>query len=824
MLLKKSLNKRVVLFILFLSFTFSSQNSAAKSLDKEVFIQGSGPNITGKYEFKNTKKEIVAAFKITGSRTSVIIEPDTNSEAEFINIEIDGDEDPEKSAKESYAEFIKAISGQFNWDASRGAYVRYHTFTSGTRRYIEIMGGNPSFLGVRRNGGDVSGSAHWGNLYKVQGSLSDLANASKNDVSAYTGSWTIEGTSTLIKLSSGVDYDMLVRYGSTVYELAKVDGSVIESYQGTTRDGDDELTIKIISGTELKMDLGDSHLKAIRGSGSMSSTTTKSTSTTNLSSVSGTSNPMNNKLFKAINQDDQDQVTEILELGANVNATNSQGRTPLETAIQKSNDDTSLVQLLIDNQAKVTNFGIDKAINKDQDDLINLLVENGGDKNYVAMKAIEKGNATLFKNMVDNHNVTITSQMFNKALSFKKFALADIMISKGFSPNKALEASIAKDASELVYAALEAGGNGNTALKYAVKKNDVELATLAIDNHSANANSIFKEALIKNNIPMLTLLLDKGAKPNAEIPALAKTGKNKLLELLLSKGGNASLGVKPAANADKLSTLALLIKNKANANPIMPIAIKKNNTAMVKLAIDGGAKADAPNFINAASASGNIEIVTMLIEAGADANNGISSAVNANKPNVVKLLIDSGADGSSGALLAQSTKHKSTQLTGILLEAGANAQDGISASVKNKASQVLQQLMDAGGDANNQNLLTTAVINNDLNCSKILIGLGLEVNKSDSSGVTYLHHAAKNDNSGLTKLLLEKGAEVDALAQGNTPLHLAVRNRRGVATVDMLIKAGADVNANNGKGKKVLKIAKGTKIKKLLKAQGAVKK
>ena len=86
-----------------------------------------------------------------------------------------------------------------------------------------------------------------------------------------------------------------------------------------------------------------------------------------------------------------------------------------------------------------------------------------------------------------------------------------------------------------------------------------------------------------------------------------------------------------------------------------------------------------------------------------------------------------------------------------------------------------------------------------------------------------MHYAAQNDNAALIRLLAANGAPIDPTVNGNTPLHLAVDNRNAVNAVDALIKAGADVNATNGEGKSVLRIAKGNKTKKLLKEAGAEK-
>lgn len=771
------------------------------------------PSIKGKYSLKNRKDEVVAVFNITQSSKNIYVEKSSNS-----NPDVDSDE---------YKNKTQMLLGQYNYRADMGAFEKA---IKGNKGYLLIYGGNPSFLGVRFKPTMSSKTSYWDNLHKIKASLLDLAKASnKADLSAYEGSWKIKGTNNYIKLSPGIDNDLLMRYGNTVYELNKTEGSVLESYQGTTRGGGDELTLKIISGTEIKLDLGETHLVATRRSGRMAtrsnSGSQKNNSSSSISNTASTgSGSLNAKLFTAINTNNENQINEILDLGANVNAKDMQGRTPLEVAIQKSNSDTSIIETLLNKKAQISHSAIEKAVSKDKNTIINFLLENGADKNHVAISAIKKDKGSLFRELISNHNVTINRTMFDTAINSKKHAIADMMISNGFDPNYALDAGIRVKSSALVYSALDAGGNGTKALKFAIDTNDSELANNSIDNHNANLNEGLKHAINGNKKSLIELLLNKGASPDTAIESLSSKGNDTILRMLLEKGGNANLGIKAAATANKISTLKLLLEKKADATPILPIAIQKNNTEMVKLALDNKASVNSSKFISTATKNGNIDIVTLLIKAGANAQDGVEAAVDKNKANILKLLINEGADASSGKLLAVATSHKNPQLVDVLLKADANPQDGIKAAINYGSCNILQQLIDAGGKANDQDLLTRAVLKNNYECSRILINEGLDATKSDSNGISYLHHAAQNDNAALTKLLIEKGADVNAMAQGSTPLHLAVRNRKGVATVDMLIKGGADVNAINSKGKKVLRIARGRKIKKLLKQNGAEKK
>ncbi len=79
------------------------------------------------------------------------------------------------------------------------------------------------------------------------------------------------------------------------------------------------------------------------------------------------------------------------------------------------------------------------------------------------------------------------------------------------------------------------------------------------------------------------------------------------------------------------------------------------------------------------------------------------------------------------------------------------------------------------------------------------------LNSYSHDGWTPLHLAAFFGREDVARLLLERGAEVNArsrserFARANTPLHAAAANRQ-TAVAEMLIARGADVNAQDGHG------------------------
>ena len=82
-----------------------------------------------------------------------------------------------------------------------------------------------------------------------------------------------------------------------------------------------------------------------------------------------------------------------------------------------------------------------------------------------------------------------------------------------------------------------------------------------------------------------------------------------------------------------------------------------------------------------------------------------------------------------------------------------------------------------------------------LQCYRLLLENGADVNVRDAVDDTKLHDASLTNNAELVALLLEAGANVVLRGwNGNTPLHHAAIHG-GVESVLLLLNAGADANA-----------------------------
>ena len=107
-------------------------------------------------------------------------------------------------------------------------------------------------------------------------------------------------------------------------------------------------------------------------------------------------------------------------------------------------------------------------------------------------------------------------------------------------------------------------------------------------------------------------------------------------------------------------------------------------------------------------------------------------------------------------------------------------------------------------------LAEAAATGDDARVTALLAGDRALVQERSGDGWTPLHLAGFFGRRGVAERLLDAGADLHAIssnATANTPLHAAIAGRNDLATVELLVRRGADVNRASEGGYTPLHIA-----------------
>ena len=289
-------------------------------------------------------------------------------------------------------------------------------------------------------------------------------------------------------------------------------------------------------------------------------------------------------------------------------------------------------------------------------------------------------------------------------------------------------------------------------------------------------------------------------------------------------------------------------------------AIHNNDLNALKAMVAGGAEINAKDkrgttALMYASAFGSVDAVKILLSAGADVNakNALEATAlmwAVNDLEKVRLLLAKGADvnakskmGRSPLLMAASDD-RGAAVVKLLLAKGAevDARDGMktTALIQSANREIAQLLIAKGASVNAKHVggltpLMTAASSSDVEWVKMLLGKGADVNAVTGPSLaavkngpialgsfTPLLLAVAYGTPELVKALLDAGADINAKdVRGMTPLMLAIGcDHNDPRVVKLLLDRGADPKIKSKDGEDAIAWAKKVGSREVLAAFG----
>jgi ankyrin len=291
-----------------------------------------------------------------------------------------------------------------------------------------------------------------------------------------------------------------------------------------------------------------------------------------------------------------------------------------------------------------------------------------------------------------------------------------------------------------------------------------------------------------------------------------------------------------AAKANDSAAAVTLIQKKVDPNVAEPDgttaihwAVRNNDVALVDRLLKAGAKATTANRygvtpIFLACESGSGAIVERLLSAGVSANatgpegeTALHTCAHTGNVDAAKVLLKHGASieagdswrGQTPLMWAAARKHPA--MIKALVEAGAdvNTRSSIIAWERQRTAEPRDKWLPPGG----LTALHFAAREGCVDCVKVLVSSGADLNDIDPDSHTPLVIALMNGHLDVAAALIRSGADVNAADNvGRTPLYAAVDlhtvpasnrpapreaddNVSSLEVVQMLLDKGANVNA-----------------------------
>lgn len=247
-------------------------------------------------------------------------------------------------------------------------------------------------------------------------------------------------------------------------------------------------------------------------------------------------------------------------------------------------------------------------------------------------------------------------------------------------------------------------------------------------------------------------------------------------------------------------------------------ALAAKNEDMVRFLIKQGVRTDS--VMNEMISDENFGAVQLLVNAGAPITPWhVSMAAYDNFMPAVQLFVENGVNinQKDERPLSKASESGNLEIVQYLLKTGKNSQGTLNdalwalcnARPKPDTLKIAQLLLDSGAQVNshagfyNTTPLHGAASNGSLELVKLLVSKGAKVNAVDKEFSMPLAKAVQADNLEIAKFLLEQGAD-KTINHSDDEFQTAIFKARSAKMAQLLIANGANVSDRDKKGQAIL--------------------